>query len=270
MREYREGESMSSAKHAIIGYTGFVGSNLVKQFKFDDLYNSSNIHEIANRDYDLVVCCGVKAVKWQANKDPVRDKREIAALISVLETLTVDTFVLISTIDVYPLAIGVDERYDCGQLENHPYGLHRFEFENYVREKFKNCHVIRLPGLFGDGLKKNIIYDLLNDNCLEMINSASCFQYYNLDFLWEDVCTAIDNKLGLVNLVSEPLRTSELIEAWCPSKKVGGAEAPTQLYDLSTQYSSLWNGPDGYILSKQEVLTQILKFMKNYSKGSNS
>jgi len=33
-------------KNALIGYTGFVGTNLMKQFKFDFLFNRKNINKI--------------------------------------------------------------------------------------------------------------------------------------------------------------------------------------------------------------------------------
>jgi hypothetical protein len=41
--------------NALIGYTGFVGSNLDDSGQFDDKYNTSNIRDIDGKDYDLVV-----------------------------------------------------------------------------------------------------------------------------------------------------------------------------------------------------------------------
>ena len=49
---------------AIIGNTGFVGSNLIRQRHFDAFYNSKNIE---TKSFDLVICAGVPAVKWLAN-----------------------------------------------------------------------------------------------------------------------------------------------------------------------------------------------------------
>ena len=37
---------------ALIGYSGFVGSNLKDQFDFDDFYNSKNIYELKDREMD--------------------------------------------------------------------------------------------------------------------------------------------------------------------------------------------------------------------------
>lgn len=46
---------------ALIGYTGFVGTTLLKQTKFDDFYRSTNINDIKGKKFDLVVCAGAPA-----------------------------------------------------------------------------------------------------------------------------------------------------------------------------------------------------------------
>ena len=40
---------MNDARSALIGYTGFVGSNLVRQHSFDAMFNSQNIDSISGR-----------------------------------------------------------------------------------------------------------------------------------------------------------------------------------------------------------------------------
>ena len=172
---------------ALIGYTGVVGGNLRQKHDFTDLYNSKNFQDMKNQEYDLVVCAGVSAVKWMANKEPEKDLANIKALEDVLATVNAKQFILISTIDVYAVTQGKDEAFDCSSIDNHAYGTHRLAFEGFCDDKFENCTIVRLPGLFGEGLKKNVIYDLLNDNCLEMINTKSSFQYYYLKYLWKDI-----------------------------------------------------------------------------------
>ena len=66
---------------ALIGYTGFVGSNLLSQQTFNDCYNSMNISEIQNKNYEQVFCAGVSATKWIANRDPINDRINIQSLI---------------------------------------------------------------------------------------------------------------------------------------------------------------------------------------------
>ena len=90
----------------LIGHTGFVGGNLVRQYAFEDCYNSRNIEQIRGRSYDLLVCCGVSAVKWQANQFPAEDRAGIDRLLENLASVTAARSILISTVDVYPSANG--------------------------------------------------------------------------------------------------------------------------------------------------------------------
>ena len=46
---------MTEARNALVGYSGFVGSNLDRQAQFDAHYNSSNIGELRGRDLKLLV-----------------------------------------------------------------------------------------------------------------------------------------------------------------------------------------------------------------------
>ena len=46
----------------LIGHTGFVGGNLLRQGRFDALFNSRNIAELAGQSFDEIWCCGVSAL----------------------------------------------------------------------------------------------------------------------------------------------------------------------------------------------------------------
>jgi len=146
---------------ALIGHTGFVGSNIASQANFEKCYNSKNIHEIENSKFDLVVCAGVSAVKWYANKHPEEDLERINSLIAHLKTVKAKRFVLISTIDVYEDPVGVTEDTFPIVEQQDAYGQNRYYLEKWVASYFDTHHIIRLPALFGTGLKKNFIYDML-------------------------------------------------------------------------------------------------------------
>jgi len=154
---------------AIIGYTGFVGSNLVRQKEFNSFYNSKNIHSIIGKSFDLVVCSGAPAVKWLANKEPVKDRDNLQILINCLSQISAKKLILISTVDVYPLPIEVDEDTKIDQDNLHPYGKNRLELENFVKDNFDSL-IVRLPGLFGKGLKKNV---------KEVASGAFSFEFTN-------------------------------------------------------------------------------------------
>ncbi len=67
------GEGKQSMENGLIGYSGFVGSNLCRQVKFDRKYNSQKFREMEGRNFGLLVCAGVSAAKWIANREPEED-----------------------------------------------------------------------------------------------------------------------------------------------------------------------------------------------------
>jgi hypothetical protein len=149
-------------KTAIVGYTGFVGSNISNSFSFDGLYNSKNIEEAFGTNPDLLIYCGIPAQKFIANSDGEADLKIINNVIENIKKINPKEIVLISTIDIYKNPVGVDEDtvVDTDDLE--PYGKNRYFLEEWVRNHFEKYLVVRLPGLYGINLKKNFIYDFIN------------------------------------------------------------------------------------------------------------
>ena len=146
----------------LVGYTGFVGSNLYQAGEFDKVFNSSNINEAYGLKPELLVYAGMRAEKYLANNDPDRDLQLVEEAKRNIEQIDPQKLVLISTIDVYKNPKNVDEETLIETVGLHPYGYHRFLLEEWVREKYPNSHIIRLPGLFGIHLKKNFIYDYIH------------------------------------------------------------------------------------------------------------
>lgn len=147
--------------NGLIGYTGFVGGNLDKT-RYDMKYNSKNINEISGKEFNRVVCAGIRAEKYLANQDPEGDLERIKELITQIETIKCRQFVLISTIDIYKDPKGVDENSKVDLEGLHAYGANRHYMEEFVRQHFENYLIVRLPALFGKGLKKNFIFDMIH------------------------------------------------------------------------------------------------------------
>jgi hypothetical protein len=70
--------------------------------------------------------------------------------------------VLISTIDVFKFPCDCDENSSVDDDCLHPYGYNRYQLEKWCAESIENYNIIRLPGLFGQNIKKNFIYDLIH------------------------------------------------------------------------------------------------------------
>ena len=146
---------------ALVGYTGFVGSNLALSTKFDAMYNSKNIKEAYGTNPDLLVYAGVPAAKYLANKAPAEDLAVIRQAEENIAKIAPKKLVLISTIDVFPVPVGVDENTIPAE-NSEAYGRNRRELEIWAREHYPDALIIRLPALFGANIKKNFIYDMLH------------------------------------------------------------------------------------------------------------
>jgi hypothetical protein len=247
---------------ALIGHTGFVGGTLLRQRPFDDLFNSSNIADISGRSYDLVVCAGVPAAKWIANKDPEADRAGIARLTDALARVEAGEFILISTIDVYPdPASGAEETAPIDASSHHAYGANRYSLEQWVRGRFPHARIVRLPALFGEGLRKNALYDLLNDNGVEGINPLAQFQWYPMRRLTADLDRVRESELRLVNLFTEPLPMRLIIDAFFPGAGVGPDREPAPRYDLRTCHAQLFGGTNGYMTDALTILGEMALYI---------
>lgn len=149
-------------KRALIGYTGFVGSNLDRQIKFDYKFNSKNISDLVGLEIDELYCAGVSAVKWFANQNPQIDEEKIEELKNIIKQAKIKKFILISTIDIYDSFGDVNESTIPNKDKQDTYGKNRYLLEEWVKQNYDDCLILRLPALFGKGLKKNFIYDLFN------------------------------------------------------------------------------------------------------------
>jgi nucleoside-diphosphate-sugar epimerase len=247
---------------ALIGSTGFVGGNLAEQSHFDARFHSANIEEIEGRAFDEIVCAGAPAVKWKANADPRADRANIERLIASLDRASTRRFVLISTVDVFPDPVEVDESSRIDSETQHAYGRHRYLLEQFAASRF-GATIVRLPGLFGPGLRKNAIYDLLHDHQVEKIHQDGTFQFYNLNHLTGDIERVLAGDLQLVHLSSEPVTVREIARrAFGIAGFDNGMTSRAPRYDMRTLHAELWNRQGPYLQSKEEVLGEIAEFVR--------
>lgn len=147
---------------ALVGYTGFVGNNICKKADFDSLYNSKNIVKAYGTKPELLIYAGLKAEKYLANHAPDKDMEQILQAEDNIEKIDPVRLVLISTIDVFQNPWNVNELSKIDTEGLHPYGYNRYQLECWVRNKYPDALIIRLPALFGFNIKKNFIYDYIN------------------------------------------------------------------------------------------------------------
>src|SRR5687767_819570 len=240
--------------NALIGFSGFVGSTLLKQARFGSLYRSTNIADIEGRAFETVVCAGAPAQKWIANREPEADREKIDDLIERLKTIQCKAVILISTVDVFKNPIGVDEETPVEESDLHAYGLHRRRLEKLVADRFPKHLIVRLPGLVGPGLRKNVLFDFLNDNNLHLIDSRGVFPFYPRVSLWNDIQSALHAGLTLVHLTAAPLSVAEAFLQGFGKRfgqRLAGGRAA---YDMRTRHAEAFCSKGQYQYSARETI----------------
>lgn len=303
---------------ALVGCTGFVGGNLAAKGNFDGLYHSSNIEEAFGTKPELLIYAGLRAEKFLAEKFPERDLESIENAKENIRKIAPKRIVLISTIEVYDNSFHKTESDPA--IGSGAYGKNRVLLEQWVEKEYPDHLIIRLPGLFGKGIKKNFIYDYihfipallkedkfkelsernpllkdyyalnengffqlqqvsqeerkdlkeifkkLNFSALNFTDSRGVFQYYNLAHLYDDILLALDHKIRMLNITSEPVSIAEIYAALTGKPFVNEISASPPYYDARTLYYQEWNGlkaaqgTGGYMYTKQQVLNEIKQF----------
>lgn len=304
-------------KEFLVGYTGFVGSNLAKSHNFNGLFNSKNITDAFNQNPDILIYAGIPARKFYANQNPEEDLKIIENAMDNIKKINPQNLVLISTIDVISNPNNFYETDQTDKSKLQAYGYNRLLLEDWAKANFDNCHIIRLPALFGNNLKKNFIFDIINpipsvieinkfnelssknsilnnyyqdnhdgfyklssdlaqkdqttlQNALEELNftalnftdSRAEYQFYSLQNLWKHIEISIKNNLPLLHLATEPISASEIYEHIFHTKWENILEGQPAKYNYKTVYDKIFDGQNGYIFNKKEILDDLKSFIQ--------
>jgi nucleoside-diphosphate-sugar epimerase len=247
---------------ALIGYSGFVGSTLRKQRSFDAGFRSANIAEINGKSFDEVICAAAPAQKWKANKDPEGDLQAIQGIMAHLDTVQCGRFILISTVDVFPRPFDVNEDTPIG---DHPeaYGRNRRLLERFIEERFPDHWIVRLPALVGPGLRKNIVFDFLNENNVSAIDSRGSFQFYPMVNLWADLQIAMRKELRLIHLAAEPITVAEVAQEGFGMTHNNEVVSSPAAYRFQSKHAHEFGLRGSYQYSKRDTLLAIRAYAQS-------
>jgi hypothetical protein len=248
----------------LIGNTGLIGQTLKEKINFDFEYNSKTI-----RDYsppngcDLYLSC-LPATKWMVNKNITSDLNNMISIIDIISKFNYNKIYLISTIDVYcDSPLESDENYNPN-FSDLNYGSNRLLFEKLIKNylTYEKIYTFRLPAVFNKKIKKNVIYDLINNNNVDQINVNSKYQWYNLDYLDEDINFLISTfpNETIFNLFTEPIDTKEIVDLFENHKDKVVYNKNSVVYDFKTKHFV-----SGYLKNKTEIFDEIKKFVNEFS-----
>lgn len=156
----------------VIGCDGFVGSALCRtisktQHKLIKI-NRENFNDFVDTTFDILINSATPSKKYWALNNPLKDFHATVGLTAdIVYNWHYDKLIHISTVSA-----------KC-QLD-HPYGIHKYLAEQLVLHNNPHNLVIRLGNLFGQGLTKGIIYDMLHGNPL-FVSSNSRYTFIDVD-----------------------------------------------------------------------------------------
>lgn len=227
----------------LVGGEGFVGSAFARLLTAVrepfQIVTRSNFEEFEGASCDVLINANGNSKKFLADRDPSWEfDASVFSVVKSLNTIKVGTYVHLSTGDVYPTQRTPQETredlaLDVARMSR--YGLHKYVAETMVRGSHKNWLIFRMGGFVGPGLKKNAIYDMLNDAPV-WLHPESELQFISTDsaarIIWSIVARGTRNEI--INLGANGVASIGEIYKRIGSRSVFQADAPRVRFELST------------------------------------
>src|SRR5262249_27605383 len=152
-------------------------------------------------------------------------------LMAALANIVAEKFILVSTVDVYGDPVAVNE-FDPAIPKDH-YGYNRLQLEHFVERHFPTRTIVRLPALFGRGLRKNALFDLMNDQRTEEISASAIYQWFPIDRFFSKL-----RDVKVLNLATEPVDMSHIRWLFFQNRQIGHPRKDAPKYDVRSIYAA--------------------------------
>jgi hypothetical protein len=117
--------------------------------------------------------------------------------------------------------------------------------------------------LVGPGLRKNVIFDFLNDNNLHTIDSRSVFQFYPMVNLWYDIQAGLNAGLNLIHLTAEPISVADIAKQGFGIEFDQSLDKTPATYDMRTCHASIFGVSGHYQYSLRESIQAIRAYAQS-------
>jgi len=173
----------------LIGANGFVGSafsRLLSSISYVELVKVTreNYDSVLNTKGDLVIDASCNSRKFFAEEQPVSEfNTSVHHRLKTLFDFHSPFHLHISSVDVYSGIESVETSCENSFIDlsriSH-YGMHKFMAEQLVQHYAKKWMILRFAGMVGPGLRKNPVFDILNNQPLR-IHPKSQYQFMHTD-----------------------------------------------------------------------------------------
>jgi len=159
---------MVMKKVFVCGANGFIGGSLIKSL--EDSYDvvgirRENYRELKNEEGDVFINANGSSKKYLAEQEPICDfDKAVKSVFSTIFDFKFEHYIYISTLDAYRDSV---------------YGINRYLSEQSLIRHAKrlgfHLNIVRLGFVIGCGMKKGVIYDIINRKEL-YVTADSSFQ----------------------------------------------------------------------------------------------
>ena len=190
----------------VLGGHGFVGSAFVRLLSRLNVPHRAvgrkEYAESARDSCDILVNAAGNSVKYLADRDPGADfTQSVQLAVSAVHDFSPRLYVLVSSVDVYTelhCAATTHEATPLDPMRASRYGFHKQLAEWCVQRHTSAWLIVRLAGMVGPGLRKNPVFDILNDQPLR-ISPESRYQFMSTDDVadvsWQLVGSGVRNTI---------------------------------------------------------------------------
>ncbi len=227
-------------KLGIVGATGFLGKTLVEVSKDFDFKTTEitrkNFDDYKHDKFDILINTAMPSKKYWASKNPFLDFQQTVELTAELVfNWNFDKYIHISSISV-------------NEIETkHPYSINKKAAE--IIASYPKSLIVRLGALYGKGLQKGALYDLLNSNKL-YVDLKSEYNYISTDFVSRWIYSNSD-RVGIVELAA--VNTISLHEI---------AKSLDLTIESGERFERIFSSQ---IESGMPPANEVLQFAKNYA-----
>jgi nucleoside-diphosphate-sugar epimerase len=171
----------------ILGGNGFLGSSIVNYCIENNIAHQSITKKNYSRFFDqhcnIFINCNGNSKKFLANEDPILDYNlSVNSVYESIKDFSFDKYIYLSSSEVYNDTSKKELTIESGEINSEKlsfYGFHKYISELLVKKHCEKYLILRLGGFVGHGLKKNPIFDLINNQNL-WISMNSSLQFINI------------------------------------------------------------------------------------------
>lgn len=156
-------------KYYVLGGDGLLGSaiirELLKQKKNVTNINRKNYNKFINKKCDIFIYANGNSNKYFATQNPFVDfEMSVTTVMKSINDFRFKKFIFFSSCDVYD-KISIKNTFEDSLIKkaNNFYGKNKYIAENIIKIYCEKWLILRLGPLIGKNLKKNAIFNLLNN-----------------------------------------------------------------------------------------------------------